>query len=150
MNKTTKIALVAGISLVTITGAILLYYKFFKKKTITETIKDAYDNLLFEFGKADIKPVSFPFLDELAVALTDNPQYSIQIIGHTDNKGSASANQKLSEGRANEVMKYLISKNVAPERITALGKGMTEPIADNSTEEGRATNRRVEFIITKI
>jgi outer membrane protein OmpA-like peptidoglycan-associated protein len=47
-------------------------------------------------------------------------------------------------------MKYLISKNVAPERITALGKGMTEPIADNSTEEGRATNRRVEFIITKI
>jgi outer membrane protein OmpA-like peptidoglycan-associated protein len=149
MNKTTKIILITGVSILSITAATVLYFKFFRKKTIDEAAKDAFDNLLFEYGKATIKPISFPFLDELSTALIDNPTFSIQIVGHTDNKGTEQYNLKLSQDRANEVMMYLITKGVAKERIEAIGKGMTEPIADNNTEEGRATNRRVEFIINK-
>jgi OmpA-OmpF porin, OOP family len=150
MNKTTKIALVVGVSVISIFAGVALYMKLFKKKSLAETIKDAYDNLLFDFGKATIKESSFPFLDELAQALIDNPTYGIDIIGHTDNVGSATANLKLSQDRANSVRTYLISKGIDGIRLQAIGKGMTEPISDNSTAEGRAANRRVEFIIKNL
>lgn len=150
MNKSTKIAIIIGASLFSVVAGVILYKKFFRKKSLTETIKDAYDNLLFDFGKATIKEISFPFLDELAQALIDNPTYGIEIIGHTDNVGSATANLKLSQDRANSVKAYLVSKGIDGTRLQAIGKGMTEPIADNSTAEGRAANRRVEFIIKNL
>ena len=71
----------------------------------------------------------------------------IRITGHTDAVGSDEANQILSEGRANAVRDELIKRGIAAERIEAEGKGESEPIADNATEEGRAKNRRVEFTI---
>ena len=72
---------------------------------------------------------------------------SIRITGHTDNVGSDKANMTLSEGRAKAVRSEIIKRGIAAERIEAEGKGETEPIADNATEEGRAQNRRVEFTI---
>jgi len=73
---------------------------------------------------------------------------AVRITGHTDDIGSERDNQILSEGRANAVRDALISRGIAATRIEAVGKGENEPIADNATEEGRAKNRRVEFMIT--
>ncbi len=103
----------------------------------------------FEFDKAIIKPESYPILDSIARWLLSNPSMIVEIAGHTDNIGSAEYNLKLSQRRAEAVRQYLINKGVPPERIYARGYGETQPIADNSTEEGRAKNRRVELRIIK-
>lgn len=114
-------------------------------------LKDVYDNLTFESGKAIIKTTSFPYLDELVTVVQDPDAltWKLEIQGHTDNVGGANYNQKLSEDRANAVKKYLVDKGVSSARITAKGFGMTKPIATNDTPEGRSKNRRVEFLITK-
>ena len=114
-------------------------------------LKDAYDNLTFETGKAIIKPTSLPFLDEIAVVFAneDAKPWKLEIKGHTDNVGSESYNQKLSEERANSVKTYLISKGIEGSKITSSGFGLSKPIASNDTADGRAKNRRVEFIIIK-
>lgn len=105
-------------------------------------------NLFFATNKTQILPESEPALDELAAFMNAHPMLAIRITGHTDDVGSDEANQILSEGRANAVRDELIKRRIAPERIEADGKGESEPIADNATEEGRARNRRVEFTIT--
>ena len=87
------------------------------------------------------------YLDELAQALTDNPELKIKLVGHTDNVGSAKFNQRLSVNRAQTLKDYLVEKGVDGERITSDGKGMTEPLNNNETEEDRAKNRRVELTI---
>jgi OOP family OmpA-OmpF porin len=79
--------------------------------------------------------------------LAENPEIRIRITGHTDNVGSDRANQKLSEGRANSVRDDLIKRGISADRIEAEGKGESQPITTNDTEEGRAQNRRVEFVI---
>ena len=114
-------------------------------------LKDVYDNLTFESGKAIIKPTSFPYLDELVTVIQDPDAltWTLEIQGHTDNVGGADYNQKLSENRANAVKKYLADKGVKAERVTAKGFGLSKPIDTNDTNEGRAKNRRVEFLITK-
>jgi outer membrane protein OmpA-like peptidoglycan-associated protein len=81
--------------------------------------------------------------------MVQEPTWKLQIIGHTDNKGSEEYNLDLSTRRANSVKKYLISKGVNQDIITSEGKGETEPIDTNDTEQGREKNRRVEFIIIK-
>ena len=120
-------------------------------KDNAKILKDAYDNLIFEVGKAIIKPSSFPYLDELVTVIQDPEAltWSLEIQGHTDNKGGDDYNQKLSEDRANAVKKYLVDKGIKAERIIAKGFGLTKPIATNDTPEGRAKNRRVEFTIKK-
>ena len=105
-------------------------------------------NLFFATNKTQILPESEPALHELAAFMENHPSISIRITGHTDDIGSERDNQILSEGRANAVRDELIKRGVAPDRIEANGKGESEPIADNATEEGRAKNRRVEFTIT--
>lgn len=114
-------------------------------------LKDAYDNLTFESGKAIIKPSSYPFLDELVTVIQDPDAltWTLEIQGHTDNVGGADYNKTLSENRANAVKKYLVDKGVKAERVTAKGFGLSKPIDTNDTTEGRAKNRRVEFLITK-
>ena len=77
----------------------------------------------------------------------DNPHVKIEISGHTDNVGSDSFNQKLSEDRAKSVARYIILKGIPRERIDFVGYGESEPIASNDTSEGRKENRRVEFKI---
>lgn len=105
------------------------------------------NNIYFNFDKTTLKEASFPELDRLTDLMTQNPGIKIDIIGHTDSKGSDDYNLTLSEGRAQSVMEYLIEKGIAEERLTATGMGETAPISSNDTDEGRAQNRRVEFTI---
>ncbi|MGC8901627.1 MAG: OmpA family protein [bacterium] len=113
-----------------------------KKIEITEAIH-------FETGSAKILPDSYSLLNEIAQVLQQNPGISVRIEGYTDNVGSPSYNLRLSQLRAESVMKYLIRQGISPDRLTAKGYGMMNPIASNATAEGRAKNRRVEFTITK-
>jgi outer membrane protein OmpA-like peptidoglycan-associated protein len=105
--------------------------------------------ILFANGRDKILPPSFPLLNEVAQALKDNPAVSVSIEGHTDDKGDAKRNLRLSQRRADAVRKYLIEQGIAAERLEAKGFGEERPLQDNKTEEGRAANRRVEFNIVK-
>lgn len=98
----------------------------------------------FETGKALLEPESYTVIDELVNYLKRKTDQRIEIGGHTDNVGSAASNKKLSEERANAVRSYIISRGIEADRVTAKGYGMSEPVADNKTEEGRAMNRRTE------
>lgn len=100
----------------------------------------------FETGKADIKPESMPVVEQMVKMLTDAPTLRVSIEGHTDNVGDASLNRALSALRANSLLKALVARGINTTRLQAKGLGQTKPIADNSTEEGRATNRRVEIV----
>ncbi|HEU0029359.1 MAG TPA: OmpA family protein [Kofleriaceae bacterium] len=108
------------------------------------------DKVQFEVGKAELLPVSFSLLDEVVKVMKDNPQIEeVQVEGHTDSTGSAEINKKLSQDRAESVVKYLVSKGVKRDRLTAKGFGPEHPIADNADPAGQEMNRRVEFNITK-
>ncbi len=102
-------------------------------------------NVLFETNSHQIQKLSYFELDKLVLLLNTNPNISVHIIGHTDNVGASDYNLDLSEKRAQEIFQYLVDKgNVSSDRITYEGLGDEQPIGDNSTEEGRAENRRVE------
>jgi OOP family OmpA-OmpF porin len=108
------------------------------------------DKVQFQTGSSEILPVSFGLLDEVAKVLTDNPQIEVvQVEGHTDSTGQAAFNRKLSQQRAESVMKYLTGKGVVAKRMVAKGFGPDKPIADNTTDAGKEQNRRVEFNIVK-
>lgn len=101
----------------------------------------------FETGRATIKPVSFPMLDEVLELMKDRPNLRIGVYGHTDSRGTPGGNLVLSKQRAAAVRNYLQGKGVAANRLESEGFGQTKPIADNATDEGRSKNRRVEFKI---
>ena len=102
----------------------------------------------FDFNKAVIKPESDSLLNEVAKAMTDHPEIKrVRVEGHTDNVGSAEYNKKLSQQRAEAVVKWLSSHGIVAERLTAQGKGKDTPLVPNDTELNRALNRRVEFHI---
>ncbi len=103
--------------------------------------------ILFPFDSDQILPAGRANLDELARSLQRYPGSNVTIVGHTDSVGTDSYNMALSHRRAYAASAYLQSKGIAASRITALGRGETEPIASNSTEEGRQLNRRVEVAI---
>lgn len=105
------------------------------------------NNIFFERGKYYIKPESIHELNRLVKLLQENPEMKIEISGHTNNLGPAEANRILSENRANEVKKYLVSQRISPDRIRIVGYGSSKPVGDNNTEEGRKLNQRVEFTI---
>jgi outer membrane protein OmpA-like peptidoglycan-associated protein len=109
--------------------------------------KVVLQNIYFETGKATLKSESFFSLDRVVELLIDNGTLHIEISGHTDNVGSDKANQKLSEERAKSVVNYLIGKGISSDRLTYKGYGESIPIAPNTTTEGKAQNRRVEFKI---
>jgi OmpA-OmpF porin, OOP family len=104
--------------------------------------------VFFKTAKAQILPQSFQLLDEVAEILTENSGLTIRVEGHTDSRGSDKYNRKLSQARAKSVSDYLTDKGVGSDRIAAVGFGEDKPIEDNSTEAGRAANRRVEIHIT--
>lgn len=112
-----------------------------------ETIR--MNNVFFDFGKSELKQESFPELKRISQFLIENSSITISLSGHTDNIGNDADNLQLSQDRINSVMNYLLQNGISQSRMTAKGFGETQPIADNSTDEGRTDNRRVEFIIVK-
>jgi len=104
-------------------------------------------NVLFEQSSYHLLADSYAELDKLARSLERNPSVRILICGHTDNVGDARLNRLLSENRANVVLTYLVRRGIAPDRLEARGLGGAQPLADNTTESGRAQNRRVEFTV---
>ena len=114
-----------------------------------EAIKVTMDNgILFDFNKSALKKEAKAQLDKFAAEMADMPMTNINVYGHTDNVGSAEANKKVSTQRAQAVAKYLNGKGIKNDRMVAEGLSYDFPVADNSTEEGRAQNRRVELYIT--
>lgn len=103
--------------------------------------------IFFATGKTRILPKSYAVIDEVADVLRKNPKLNVRIEGHTDNVGPTRSNQRLSDGRASSVRKYLISKGIDPSRLIPVGYGEDRPIEDNSSPAGREINRRVEFHI---
>jgi OOP family OmpA-OmpF porin len=109
---------------------------------------EIHDKIQFDHNLATIKEVSFGLMDEIASVIAKNPQIKrIRIEGHASSEGKAKRNRKLSDDRAKAVMKYLSDHGIAPGALVAVGYGADRPIADNTTEEGREKNRRVEFVI---
>eukprot|EP00388_Colpodella_angusta_P009102 GDKJ01024418.1.p1 GENE.GDKJ01024418.1~~GDKJ01024418.1.p1 ORF type:complete len:230 (-),score=36.02 GDKJ01024418.1:430-1119(-) len=103
--------------------------------------------ILFDFDKFALKDAAKTNIQTLAASLNKYPGTDIQVIGHTDSRGTEEYNMGLSQKRAAAVKAYAVSQGVPSSRLITIGKGFAEPIADNATEEGRAANRRVEIVI---
>jgi len=103
--------------------------------------------ILFDVNKSELKSEAMTNIQNLAASMKNNPETNIMVIGHTDADGSDSYNYSLSERRAAAVKSYALAQGVAGGRLTTVGKGETEPIADNSSASGKAQNRRVEIVI---
>jgi OOP family OmpA-OmpF porin len=104
-------------------------------------------SLHFDFDKDTLRPESKPTLDEIAKLMTGKPDLSLQIVGHTDNKGTAAYNDDLSQRRAARVVEALVQDyGIGAGRLSASGAGFNMPVASNETEDGRAKNRRVELV----
>lgn len=125
-----------------------------KVETVTDVnnlqaIKVTFESgILFNTGKSDLSGESKQALTEFANSLKNNPETDVTIIGHTDNTGSREINERLSLERAESVEKFLQNNGISTERTTERGMAYDEPVADNSTAEGRRQNRRVEVYIT--
>ena len=117
-------------------GSIVIQYEPAKSYTL--------DNVHFDFNKATLRNESYAALDDLVDVLTIKSGIRIEIAGHTDNIGEEDSNLKLSQARAEAVVKYLVSKGIAAKRLVAKGYGESAPIADNESPEGRQQNRRTE------
>jgi outer membrane protein OmpA-like peptidoglycan-associated protein len=104
-------------------------------------------DISFDTGRADIKSNLRPILDQFASGLSGQPNTEVRIVGHTDNTGSDSINDPLSQRRADAARDYLAARGVDPRRILTAGRGEHEPIAENTTDAGRAKNRRVEIFL---
>jgi outer membrane protein OmpA-like peptidoglycan-associated protein len=106
-------------------------------------------NIYFEFDKDELLPRSYVELHKLLKILKETPSLSIEVVGHTDNLGNDNYNLELSRHRALAVVDFLRSQGVSGKRLGSRGEGESKPIATNDTEEGRAQNRRVEFVVLK-
>lgn len=121
-------------------GAVPLYNRLITDgKIITYAIT-------FDIGKANIKLESMTEINRIAQLMKDNGDLKFEVQGHTDNTGTVAGNQKLSEQRAQAIVNKLVEMGIAANRLSAKGMGQSAPLADNSTDEGRAKNRRVEFV----
>lgn len=106
-------------------------------------------DISFDVNKADIKPQLRPVLDKFAQGLNTYPDTTVRIIGHTDSTGTDAINNPLSVNRAASTREYLVAHGVSMNRIAIDGRGSHEPVADNSTSQGRAMNRRVEIFVAE-
>lgn len=113
-----------------------------------EGLKVTFDaGILFATGSSTLNPEAQESLTKFAQTLVSNPETNIAVSGHTDSTGTVAINQPLSERRATSVVNFLASKGVAQNRMTSVGNGSNQPVASNSTPEGRTKNRRVEIVI---
>ena len=131
--------------------------RFIKNVRIAKGAVPLYDRMMsdgkfitygitFDVGKATIKPESMGEINRIVTLMTENPDLKFSVEGHTDNTGKEASNQTLSEQRSQAIVAKLVELGIAQDRLTAVGKGQNSPIADNNTDEGRAKNRRVEFV----
>ena len=104
-----------------------------------------YD-ITFDVNKADIRSESMAEINRIKILMDENPKLKYEVQGHTDSTGTPESNQKLSEKRAKAIVDKLVELGIDKSRLTAVGKGQYAPIDDNSTEQGRAKNRRVVFV----
>lgn len=169
--KKSVLAVVAGMSLLAagIASAELDALKGLGKEAGKAVVTGAKENLLgaitkklkkvqnekgpikFKTGKAEIDPACDKTMTAIAAIMTDYPGFHVQVDGHTDNVGNPEANKKLSQDRADAVVKYLADKKgVDAKRLSAKGFGDSQPIADNKSKKGQAKNRRVDFTVTKM
>jgi outer membrane protein OmpA-like peptidoglycan-associated protein len=117
------------------------------QKSISSSGKVAIYGILFDFNKADIKPESASTLAEMASLLKAEPNLKVLVVGHTDNVGTFEFNEDLSKRRAKAVVAELAAQHgIAADRMLPLGASFMSPVSTNSTEEGRALNRRVELV----
>ena len=114
---------------------------------VTEKKIELNDKIYFEYNSSKIDPRSYELLSAVAEVLVNEPGMKVRIEGHTDDKRSDKHNLKLSDDRAKSVALYLVRQGVETRRLIPIGIGERQPVEDNGTEEGRATNRRVEFFI---
>ena len=118
---------------------------------VTQTNRGAQitsdDRILFDTGRSDIKQEGQVFIERVAKILKEKTKANVAVEGYTDNVGAANLNQALSEKRASSVKQALVAKGVAASRITATGFGMSKPVADNNTAEGRQANRRTSIVV---
>jgi tetratricopeptide (TPR) repeat protein len=126
-------------------------YQLVKKDIYLQNVcigcKIVLRNVFFDVGKFNLRPESTPELERLFKLLNELPRLKVEISGHTDNTGTETINQQLSENRAKAVVDYLVRKGISPSRVVFKGYGSSEPVADNITYEGRQLNRRTEFKI---
>lgn len=115
-----------------------------------EIVLNMPGNVTFQTNSSDLNPQFFSVLDSVALVLKEYNKTIIEVVGHTDSTGSAEYNQALSERRAATVASYINTRGIDRQRILAFGRGLTQPIADNSTAAGRAANRRVELTLSPI
>jgi len=124
-----------------------MYQKDIALQPVEMNASVVLQNISFEVNSFQLKPVSLIELDKLLQVLNENPKLQVQIGGHTDNTGTEAENLKLSANRAKAVVDYLVAKGIDEKRLSWRGFGSSKPIADNSTETGRAKNRRTEFTV---
>ena len=115
------------------------------EEAVVTRVNKAAQNIFFATGSSKLLAKSNASLNSVVTILNENPSYKVDIDGHTDNVGSATLNQTLSESRANAVKAYFVSKGIDESRLIAAGHGFDVPIADNKTAAGRSKNRRVEM-----
>ena len=131
--------------------------RFIKNVRIAKGAVPLYDRMMsdgkfitygitFDVGKSTIKPESMGEINRIVKLMTENPDLKFSVEGHTDNTGNPNSNQTLSEARSKAIVDKLVELGISADRLTAVGKGQNSPIADNNTDEGRAKNRRVEFV----
>ena len=116
---------------------------------VQNSLNEYARTILFTTGKSSIKDESTPVLVDIISILNEYPNANFTIEGHTDSIGSVETNQKLSESRAQAVLKFLINGGINPSRLTAVGYGESKPIATNMYKDGRQKNRRVEINLVK-
>ena len=124
------------------------YQKDIQLQPIQLNASVIFKNIQFQTNSFQLEPVSLIELSKLLQLMNENPTIKVQVNGHTDNVGTPAANLSLSTNRAKAVVDYLVSKGIDAKRLQYKGFGATKPIADNSTDEGKAQNRRTEFVIT--
>ncbi|MFO7755407.1 MAG: OmpA family protein, partial [Bacteroidales bacterium] len=121
-------------------GGVKYYDRFLQDGKIVS------NGIRFDVGKATLRPESMGVLNEIYTMLEEHPDVSVSVEGHTDSDGDNELNQKLSEDRAETVMKQLVSMGISAGRLTSKGFGESKPVNTNATPEGKAENRRVEFV----
>jgi flagellar motor protein MotB len=149
-NTTSNIVLPGGGSISAATGSLnynLLHFLADNSAQAPQTF--VFDHLNFQSGSSQITPDSLKTVNDLAQILKAYPNVQIQVTGHTDNSGNAETNQALSLARAEAVKAELVSQGVSADRVATQGFGEDRPIASNTTEEGRARNRRIELNVTR-